>query len=216
MIRAMSDDASIISESVAAVVSALAEESGAVEPFRATTGYVSRRLGLRYAPKLVDRALVAAEKIKQSGLPVRAYSEVGDPLLCAILEGSALEDDEEMQRVWENLLANALTDDSPAVGRGFPQILRELEPKEARFLDALVGTDCDVVPGRPAAFAAIEFELSEENLDNVERLNLIRYQAERPSTWEDMQDISRASRQGFRLTPLGLAFVRACRGPKHA
>jgi len=208
----MSDDSSIISESVGAVVSALTEQSGAVEPIRATTDYVSRRLGLRYAPKLVDRALAAAEKIKQSGLPERAYSEVGDPLLCAILEGSALEDDQEMQRVWENLLATVLTDGSPTVGRSFPQILRELEPNEARFLDALVGVDGDPVSGA-AALSAIEFELSEENLDNVERLNLIRYRAEKPSTWEDMRDLSRASRQGFRLTPLGLGFVRACRGP---
>jgi hypothetical protein len=209
----MSDDVAIISESVRAVVCALIEQSGAVEPMRATTDYVSRRLGLRYAPKLVDRALAAAEKIKQSGLPQRAYSEIGDPLLCAILEGAALEDDNGMQHVWENLLATVLTDGSPSVGRSFPQLLRELEPSEARFLDALVGENGDPVPG-PAALSAIEFELSEENLDNVERLNLIRYRAEKPSSWEDMKDISRASRQGFRLTPLGLAFVRACRGPQ--
>jgi hypothetical protein len=35
-------------------------------------------------------------------------------------------------------------------------------------------------------------------------------------TYEDMTDLSRASREWFAITSLGLAFVEACRSPKSA
>ena len=51
------------------------------------------RLHYRYYPKVVERALGAAEKIRRSGLPPRAYGAVPDTLLRAILVGAAEEED---------------------------------------------------------------------------------------------------------------------------
>ena len=68
------------------IAGALAEESGALEPVREYATYIASRIYYRHYPKLVDRALRAAEKIRRSGLPHRAFGEIPDPLLRAILE----------------------------------------------------------------------------------------------------------------------------------
>jgi hypothetical protein len=67
--------------------------------------YLATRIQYRHFPKLIERAIATAEKIKASGLPARAYSALNDPLLTAILEATAEEEDPELQKVWENLLA---------------------------------------------------------------------------------------------------------------
>jgi hypothetical protein len=79
----------------------------------------------------VDRAIRAAQKIRQSGLPPRAFVEEPDPPLRAILVHGAEEENPSMQERWENLPANAVTVGSAEVRKAFVAVLDELEPEEA-------------------------------------------------------------------------------------
>jgi hypothetical protein len=130
-------------------VKALAEESGALEPVKEYGEYIARSFHYRHYPKLVARAQSAAEKIRQSGLPRRAFEEIPDPLLRAILVNGAEEDDPSMQERWENLLANAATVGDAEVRRAFPNVLSELEPSEAAQLEKYADeTPEDMLTGR--------------------------------------------------------------------
>ncbi|HTA97371.1 MAG TPA: hypothetical protein VK730_06970 [Solirubrobacteraceae bacterium] len=208
----MSEESEIIAESTGAVVAALAEQSKTLEPIRAAAEYASNRLGLRYAPRLVDRAMAAAAKIKESGLPALAYSEIGDPLLCAILEASAIESDCDLQVVWENLLANAMTDGSASVARAYPRILGDLEPREVRILDALVNK----ITGMPSPrFVLGDFpgDTTATNIGNLTRIELLEPIRDRVTTLGTISDEA-AETVGYRLTYLGWDFVNACQPPR--
>jgi hypothetical protein len=105
-------DIELFAKTAGEVVGALADESGLLQPSKEFGEYVAMRLHYRYLPKLAERAMRAAEKVKQSGLPRYAYGEIPDPLLRAILVGAAEEEDPDLREMWENLLANALTVES--------------------------------------------------------------------------------------------------------
>jgi hypothetical protein len=208
----VSEESEIIAESTGAVVSALAEQSKALEPIRAAAEYATRHLGLRYTPKLVDRAMAAAAKIKESGLPERAYSEIGDPLLCAILQASAIESDGDLQVVWENLLANAMTDGSASVARAYPRILGNLEPQEVRILDALANNIVEM-PSPTFTLGDFSGDPTAANIENLTRLELLEPIRERSTTLGTISDEA-AETVGYRLTYLGWEFVKACRPPR--
>lgn len=198
----------------AETVAALTEASGALEPSRHFWGALARRVDYFFWPRTVRQAKRAAELIEAFGLPRLAYDEIRrrDGLLGAILEGGAMEGDENMQERWAALLANALTSDSAEVRTAFPRILSELEPNEARLLDRLAANKGDSrIPHR---WAIAELGVTEPDLENVERLELIRYELMHAPTYGDMTDLSQASREGFKLTPFGSVFVKACQVPR--
>ena len=154
----------------------------------------------------------AAEKIRASGLPTTAVS---DKLLRAVLEDGGFEDDDDMQAHWANLLAGAATGGS--VLACFPEILRQLEPIEARALDALVGR-------QPALHTSSTMSLQHthglqpEHVDNLERLGLIIFKVEwdpRKASLERPTQLGRP-RSGdatIWVSPLAVALVKACRPP---
>jgi hypothetical protein len=194
-------------EELEPAVQAFAEATGILAPIRELAMWATDLIRYRRAPHQAKLLMTAAEKIQASGLPPSAVS---DKLLRAALEDGAMEDDPAMQERWANLLANAGT--GSIVRAAFPRILSELEPTEAQLLDRLADNKGD--DRIPADWAIAQFGLTESYLDNLERLELIRYRMMHPPTYEDMEDLSRVSREGFTITSLGLAFVEACRSPK--
>lgn len=100
----------VIGETAGALAEALADKSGALEPARQVFTYIAESIHYSLYPRLVERALGAAAKIEASGLPRRAIPAVRGRLLRALLQGAAEEDEPDLQELWENLLANALTD----------------------------------------------------------------------------------------------------------
>jgi hypothetical protein len=59
-------------------------------------------------------------------------------LLFPIIENASVEDTDELQDRWANLLAHAANpNERDTVNPSFPTILRELTPRQARFLDAV-------------------------------------------------------------------------------
>ena len=211
----MSEEIELIAKTSGEVVGALAEESGALALPREYATYFATRVHLRHYPKLIERAMSAAEKINASGLPRRAFPALDEPLLTAILEGMAEETEaSDLRDLWENLLANELTEGSAEVRRAFPRILAGLDPKDARLLDHFarqtseetVGVDrVDTMPGERDGVAL-------DNLARVELLRPIRFFSPSMGTLSD----AGATITGYAFTELGWTFVKACRAPQSA
>jgi hypothetical protein len=206
-------DIELFAKTTGEVVKALAEESGSLEPVKAFAEYLASSVHYRYYPRVAERAMRAAEKIRASGLPRRAFDEVPDPLLRAILVHGAQEDEPTMQERWENLLANVLTIDSADVKKGFVTVLDDLEPAEAAQLDKYADETT------PEAFRVTRFpipyaEVDVAGLDNLVRLGLLDYVGTfgtppGPSTVVYDRSLYRE----VMFTEFGFEFVRACRAP---
>ncbi len=153
----------------------------------------------------------AAEKIRASGLPPSAVS---DKLLRAVLEDGPLEDDEDMQERWANLLANAFTGREGSVRIAFPKILSELEPEEAMLLDEFASRTSS------KSFLKKKHSVEEPGegghrpaIDNLVRLGLLNFTRTLPTTLGSISD-DNATITGVQLTRLGWDFVQACREPQ--
>jgi Abortive infection alpha len=65
-----------------------------------------------------------------------------------------MEDDEDMQERWANLLANAATTHDGLIKIAYPEILSELEPNEAATLDRL----CDQTNAEQYSWAKFGYD----------------------------------------------------------
>jgi len=211
----MGEEVELAAKTTAEVVTALTEASGALGPPQEFWGALTSGIHYRFYPRVVKQAMAAAEKIEQSGLPRRAYAEIPDRLLKAILEGGSIEDDGSMQERWANLLANGLTESRAAVHTDFPRVLGELEPVEAATLDLLA----DRLPFSHSPegheFQPEEIEsvgISGPNLDNLVRAGLLRYTRKMDTTVGTITDAG-LTVSGATFTDFGWAFVQACREP---
>jgi hypothetical protein len=205
----MGEEVELAAESIGAVVGVLADDSNALGPVREYATYVEARLHLRHLPRLAQRAMAAAEKIRESGLPHRAFEALEEPLVTAILEGMAEETSPDLQPAWENLLANALTDKSSEVRRAFPEILRQLDPKDAQILDGLARATSDTT------YLQDELGLDDRDavsLDNLTALELLRPVYRTPTTVGSIT-IDPSTIAAYVFNERGWAFVKACRAP---
>lgn len=207
----MTEEIELAAESVGAVVGALADDSNALGPVREYANYLSARVHMRHLPALVERAMATAERIRTSGLPRRAWEDLDEPLVTAILEGMAEETDPDLSQVWENLLANEITHGSANTRRVFPAILRDLDPADAALLDALA-----TGPPDPRDFPVSDVSgytgRERASLDNLAGHELVRYTRSTPTTWGTIDD-SKSTLTGVTLTELGLQLVEACSAP---
>jgi hypothetical protein len=166
-----------------------------------------RYLRFRRSLKLMDRAraVLEARGVEPNAVPHR--------VLVPLLEAGSLEDDPDMSERWAQLLASA-AEDPNVVAPSFPEVLRQLEPVEARLLDQLVATrpvrhnmpmttlELEQVPGHEP----IEWR----HLDNLERLGLISYRTTLP------QNVTIPDQPtGVILidTSFGAELVKACGNP---
>jgi hypothetical protein len=238
MIRAVDEEIELATKTSGEVVAALADRAGVLAVPRAYGEYIAARIHLRHYPKLVDRAMGAAEKIKASGCPRRAFEAIDEPLLTSILEGMSEETDPSLQEAWENLLANTLTDSVSEVRRAYPRILGELEPGDARMLKlfAAIYDDRSGDQDRPLTNFGPETarEVFEGNAytkthggwwpgdfgqtvrDNLVRLGLVERVPkveDQDRVYEELGDLARALRGRVVITLLGRSFVQACQAP---
>jgi hypothetical protein len=105
-------------------------------PAAEEAGFMLRESVARFRASRTSRFFgVTSEKIHAAGIEPRP---VALKLLMPIVESASLEDDDELQDIWANLLANA-TDrrDYAPVAPSFPNVLRNLSAQEVKFLDAL-------------------------------------------------------------------------------
>ena len=191
-------------------VEALAEATGALGPVRESTGWITDLIRYKRLPHQAKLMMKAAEKIKATGIPAHAVS---DKVLRAILEEGPMEDDDNMQERWENLLANAFVGEERSVRIAFPKILSELEPAEAALLDEFAS--------RTSRKSLLQKKHSVEKpgegghrsaIDNLVRLGLLNYTRTLPTTVGSIRD-DNATITGVQFTRLGWDFVKACQSP---
>jgi hypothetical protein len=206
----MGEDLELAAKASAETITALAEASGALGPSQEVWGALTSGIHYRFYPRVIKQAMAAAEKIRESGLPTRAYSEVSDRLLRAILEGGAMEGDEAMQERWANLLANALTEGAAEVHPAFPAILAEIEPSEAALLDRWASM-LSSTSYSASKLSHLDDTVGPGGSDNLVRLRLLDYSSGLPMTISDGLVLNTSTIAGSRFTWLGWAFVQACR-----
>lgn len=88
--------------------------------------------------------LAARTQARLNALGVESLTAVDDKSLTAIIEGAALEDDPQIQEMWANLLASALSSEEADQHR-FANILRELRPIDAKALEAYASRRTDAI-----------------------------------------------------------------------
>jgi len=155
--------------------------------------------------------------------------EVKKSLLFDILERATLEEDDGLQELWANLLANAADSKGQVlVKTAFPDILRQISREEASYLNELFE-----VMERAEVQMIRTYDQEEEehtpkldpvSYDNLQRLRLIDANSETipavavTASLEELRRggnrYKRLTQETYQLTFLGEAFVRACKAPK--
>ena len=167
----MSEEIELASKAIGESMNVLVERSGVLGPVKELADWVTSFIHYRRQPALARVIHKAAEKIRDEGLPP---ATVSDKLLREVLEGASMEDDENLQDLWANLLANAVEGGDEAVPSTLPKILRDLQPVEAQFLHRLMPSP-RTSTYRPQA-NVIGLDVPAANLDNLERHGLVRFQ----------------------------------------
>jgi hypothetical protein len=159
---------------------------------------------------------------------------VAPRLLFPILDSATLEDDEDLHQRWVALLANAArTDFDGEVLPSFPDILKQLTPAEAQFLDRAYDETTIYAERRRAEIRAnnphlnvgdelanalgisgrILGSLPSVMIENMERLMLVT-RTNIPLSLDDKIVNTMPPANHLYVSELGKAFVRACRIPR--
>lgn len=187
------------------------------------TNSIAKIKSLLFGPKIEQNTLKilanAEEKIQKVEEQTWRH-ELPLKLAVSIIENGWLEDNENIQIRWSNMLANAITSQA-IVQNHYPEILKQLSESEVFFLDNLFNT-CETLGANIKTQWVKKMALItnlwitenefEEIVDNLLRLNLIH-------TWEwndlDSKDDSYISLHMKRwiicLTCLGKSFINACK-----
>ncbi|RZB38391.1 MAG: hypothetical protein SRB2_00139 [Desulfobacteraceae bacterium Eth-SRB2] len=165
----------------------------------------------------------AKDILQEKGLDTKS---VDLKVLVPIIEGAALEEDDEMTEIWAKLLASASHDDN--VITPFPRILSELSPKEAKILSYLYDQWSAVILIGDGQISEPTCEHLLDNFDfksdkygsefeliinNLVRLRLIGLGGVQIKDI-DSQNYAIQNYQQIVLTQFGWAFIRACQGPE--
>jgi hypothetical protein len=189
------------------------EATGALDVLRQGVGIVGDRVWLRRQERFAVGLAEAARRLQERGIPLAAIS---DKTLRAVYEHLSVEEDEDLRGLWVKLLESALAGElMPPV---YPEVLRQMEPLEARFFDAVWQAQTRFLPQPGLSLDQIEEnarailpELKWRHLDNLERLGLLSY------SWHGPVNVERPNRPVdapldvvCSLTPLGEDFIAYC------
>lgn len=136
---------------------------------------------------------------------------------------ASMEDDDDLQDLWANLLANAADSRQQVLVRTtFPDILRQISKEEALYL-----VEMFEIRGKATGFILNEYIPASENeeefdskLDDISYDNLLRLRLIKPNEgfWPVRQEsgtkVDLLTKESSMLTALGMAFVQACQTPK--
>jgi Abortive infection alpha len=205
------------------------------EIVRKVSGPAATEVGLMFGDAVrvwrLKRAVRYLEDVREvaskAGLRLKP---VAPRLLFPILDSASLEDDQDLHRRWVALLANAARTDSDLVLPCFPDILRQLTPEEAQFLDRAYdettihaetrraeirasNPQLDVSDGLATAMGIsgrIISSLPSLKIENLERLMLVT-RTKLPLSLDDKIVNKMPPANHLYVSELGKAFVLACR-----
>jgi hypothetical protein len=186
-------------------------------------GPAAEEIGLSFRDSVqvwrFKRQIRLFERVKQicneAGMQPKA---VKLPLLFEIVDKASLEEDDDLQDRWANLLANAADPKQDVlVLTAFPDILRQISKEEALFLEDMSLRRMKSRPAEEWATLAGRAILTSEPVtvapvyeDNLRRLGLIE-ETDAPFSRVALGPFGKDKRT-WQLTELGLKFVRACKG----
>jgi hypothetical protein len=205
------------------------------EIVREVSGPAATEVGLMFGDAVrvwrLKRAVRYLEDVREiaskAGLRLKP---VAPRLLFPILDSASLEDDQDLHRRWVALLANAARTDSDLVLPCFPDILRQLTPEEAQFLDRAYdettihaetrraeirasNPQLDVSDGLATAMGIsgrIIRSLPSLKIENLERLMLVT-RTKLPLSLDDKIVNKMPPANHLYVSELGKGFVLACR-----
>lgn len=207
------DKTSEISKFISQIIGPAIQDLGDI--VKQYTEHWKIRNALHLRDKL-NRILVERGNPEVFSLPLR----IGLPLLGAALS----EDDENLQTLWANLLASALTkSDRTGSTKSFVEVLRQIDIVDAEFLHvlylmhlrAMARPDQSTYFNDSRRFDVIQISVA---LNNLERLGILRIHKGDEALEDDEVRISiwhtYGERKGFRanvtLTLFGIHFMRVC------
>jgi Abortive infection alpha len=150
-------------------------------------------------------------------------------LLFDVVDKATLEEDDDLQDRWANLLANAADSRGMVlVKTAFPDILRQISREEAAYIDDLFDIMQKAEVNLIRTYDEEEQEhtpqLDAVSYDNLQRLRLIDGNPETipavavTASLEELERggnrYKRLTQETYQLTFLGEAFVKACKAPK--
>ena len=201
------------SDLIRTVLGPAAEEAGAMFQEHVRSYRIQRQIRLWAQTQKALEAL----GVKPRQVPLR--------LLAPIIENASVEDDDDLQDIWANLLANAAGSEGVAeVHPSFPGILKDFTPQDAKFLDSLYGSALQMGKGehRKSPANEVVFDLgvaravyarigdkknAKLSMDLFERHGLIR-------TKYGLTKYSNEIGSAYSFTSFGIAFIEACRASK--
>jgi Abortive infection alpha len=206
-----------VGEMLQKMIAPAAQEVGLIG--RDVVRYVRARIQVRFFEQLKHKCDNAHINIKHVKLP----------LLFDILQRGTIEEDEDLQDLWVNLLANAADSRNQVLIRTtFPDILRQISKEEAAYLNEMfeIMEKAEVQMVRTYDVEQPDHtpRLDPVSYDNLQRLRLIDANTETipaaavTSSLDELRAGAKRYKQltqeTYQLTYLGEAFVRACRMPK--
>ena len=178
---------------------------------------VGESLALMARPYRIRLSLKMLQKtqrmLSEAGVAPQA---VPPRLFVPMLEAASIENDEDLHTKWSALLANAAS--SPdKVHPSYIEILKQLTPADARFLDRLYIATIDT------RFRQLKGLLGEDQFgipfQNIVRLGLVQTTYQVDGMKVDMRHgddpyVSGDMDEDHRLTDFAVGFIEACRAPK--
>jgi hypothetical protein len=151
--------------------------------------------------------------LSEAGIALQA---VPPRLFLPMLEAASIEDDEDLHTKWSALLANAAA--SPGkVHPSYIEILKQLTPDDARFLDKLY------IATNDTRFRQLKGLLGEDQFgipfQNIVRLGLVQTTYQVDGMKVNMRhghdpNVSGDMDEDHWLTDFAVGFIEACRAPK--
>jgi hypothetical protein len=152
----------------------------------------------------------AKEMLEEANIPPR---QVPLKLLYPLIQNGGLEENDPLQDKWAALLANACEEGNEVLP-SFPEILKQITPVEAKFLD----TAYDEIPDRghgpkhpikEATLAAVTSVV----IGDLERLGLLDRHMESTQITASVNYHTFEPTNHLFISSFGREFIRACRPP---
>src|SRR4051794_16792901 len=182
-------------------------------------GLIGDRLAYYRFERAIELQRKVEERLKAKGVHSRKYVPVsfGFP----IIEKATIEEDDNLQQLWANLLANSADPKyTGKITRNFISILADIEPIDARILDLVVRGYVELsdeqksstlfVLGKMSENTGITLSDCENSVRNLMRLGLLKPGTVQGSLkFGDHTVSAYKDTEMFGVTGLGMAFHRA-------
>jgi hypothetical protein len=182
-------------------------------------GLIGDKLAYYRLERAIDLQHKVEEKLKAKGVNAKKYVPVSFGL--PIFEKATVEEDNNVQQLWANLLANSMDPNySSKITRNFVSILADVEAIDARILNMVVREFEAMQPDQRAkslfvltklqANLGISLEECENSVRNLMRLGLLKARTVQGGmTFGEHTVSAYKDTEMFGVTGLGIAFHKA-------